>query len=238
MRSLSQTLFFFFFCFMYIWFHSENSKTVWQVEGEDTTTKHKSPKAVFPHSWEVLSPAQTYWLFDFLELKLDWKPSIKGHCFQNGVLQVRRKEGSQQWLQQVVGGGEGGSDRRGFCGSASVRKCDFIYFCWLCPSPLELVGLQLPLHGCEAVCGLVFLFGDFMGPSRGGGSSKKIRFIPSGFSKLFSCKEMSFRFSTSFGMYQTGIREFHLVINFMIFILQRNEPQHFTLILTVSCSQV
>ena len=132
----------------------------------------------------------------------------------------------------------GGRDRGVFCSSASARKCDFIYFRWLCPSQLELVGHHLPLRGNEMRCSLVFLFGDFVGLSLGVGLARRADLFSQGFSELFSCKEVRFRFCHSFDLSQTGTRDFHLAINLMIFLLQRNEPQLFILILTVSCSQV
>ena len=158
--SLSQTPFFFFF-FIYIQFHSETSKTIWQVKGEDITTKYKPLKAVFPDSWGLLSPAQTYWLFDFSELKLGWKRSIKGHCFPNGALQARRKQGFENDVSAWEGwrrawgpallkwGWESGL-------STVIRLCPCLLGVAKHPSPPS------PLEVDRLLCDLHFFSGSFV----------------------------------------------------------------------------
>lgn len=92
-----------------------------------------------------------------------------------------RLEGNGGLENDVGIGGRGRG--AGPCGPASARKGDFIYFRGLCPSQLALAGHQLPLHRGETLCGLVFLFGDFVELPLGVGIARRSDLSSQGLSK-------------------------------------------------------
>lgn len=117
------------------------------------------------------------------------------------------------------------------CGLASVGKGDFMDFRWLHPSPLELAGHQLPLHRSETLYGLVFplwrLFGAPTGVPTGVQASKEIRSIQLRSLQIIFLGRGQIQLLQFFCSVQTGTRAIHLVINFMIFILQRSRATTF-----------